>query len=57
MAEKTVKVELTGTYTWGGKKYGPGEATVPAALAEWLGLEPIVEVEEKPARKPAAKAD
>ena len=61
------KVKMTSTITWGGVKYGPGEAvSVPAAMADWLGtaveavetVEPEAAappVETKPAPKPAAK--
>ena len=40
-AEKTVKVNLSGTYRWDGKKYGPGQGvSVPAGMAQCLGLDP-----------------
>lgn len=59
---KSVKVKLSGTYIWGGKKYGPGEAvSVPADMAEWLGqsaesAETAEATEDpKPARRKAAE--
>lgn len=57
MPADTVKIKLTGTFGWGDKRYGPGDAVeVPAKMAEWLGAEPVQEA-EKPAKKAPAKGE
>lgn len=59
------RLNLTGTYIWKGKKYGPGQGvTVPAELAEWLGQagQPVetpqaaAEGEDAPAKPARRKA-